>query len=286
MIIVSVMALVLPVAAASYPTSFGSHYPQMLSGWMTGTVTGRVTTQQTTQGIGGAYVSIVNASNNSVEYRNVTADSLGYYQIIGINATADDNAYQIYANLTKYGEGYSHAFGISSGTTSTTSVIIYLQAYNISVNAERDHVLADGADNIQVTANVYDVFGNAVVDGTMVWFTIGNMSDLQSWTYANGTPMNQNNGSFSQYNTVNNATAFTKDGAVTVDFGWVPDTMGGNNTTIHAYVANHPDINGSTAIRFMPATSAWTGYVVDSYGTGYGGVSVTLHIRNASNGEI
>ena len=127
MIIVSVMALVLPVATASYPTSFGSHYPQMPSGWMTGTVTGRVTTQQTTQGIGGAYVSIVNASNNSVEYRNVTADSLGYYQITGINATADDNSYQIYANLTKYGEGYSHAFGVNSGATSTTSVIIYLR---------------------------------------------------------------------------------------------------------------------------------------------------------------
>ena len=48
----------------------------------------------------------------------------------------------------------------------------------------------------------------------------------------------------------------------------------------------NPNINGSVAIRFMPATSSWTGYVVDSYGTGYGGVSVTLHIRNASNGEI
>ena len=112
------------------------------------------------------------------------------------------------------------------------------------------------------------------------------MSSLPSWTYANGTPMNQNNGSFSQYNSVNNATAFTKGGVATVDFGWVPDTMGLNNTTIHAYVANYPNINGSVAIRFMPMASSWTGYVVDSYDTGYGGVTVTLHIRNSSNGEI
>ncbi len=98
--------------------------------------------------------------------------------------------------------------------------------------------------------------------------------------------MNQNNGSFSQYNSVNNATAFTKGGVATVDFGWVPDTMGLNNTTIHAYVANYPNVNGSVAIRFMPMASSWTGYVVDSYDTGYGGVTVTLHIRNSSNGEI
>ena len=138
---------------------------------MTGQVTGRVTTQHTTQGIGGAYVSIVNASNNSVEYYNVTADSLGYYQITGINATVDDNAYQIYANLTKYGEGFSQAFGINPGATSTTSVIIFLKPSSMNVQAERNYVLADRADNIQVTASVYDVFGNAVGDGTTVWFT-------------------------------------------------------------------------------------------------------------------
>ena len=39
-------------------------------------------------------------------------------------------------------------------------------------------------------------------------------------------------------------------------------------------------------IYFRAPTASWTGYVVDSYGTGYGGITVTLHIRNASNGEI
>jgi hypothetical protein len=286
LLIISIAAVLIPQATAAFPTGFGSHYPQMPSGWMTGQVTGRVTTQHTTQGIGGAYVSIVNASNNNIEYVNGTADSLGYYQFTGVNATVDDNSYMAYANLTKYGEGYSHMFGVNSGATSTTSVIIFLQASTIKVQAERDHVLADGADNIQVTASVYDDFGNTVGDGTTVWFTLGDMSGLASWTYPNGTPMNQNNGSLGQYNSVNNATAFTKGGTATVDFGWVPDTMGGNNTTIHAYVANSPNINGSVTIRFIPMAASWTGYVVDSYGTGYGGITVTLHIKDASNGEI
>ncbi len=286
MMILSIVAILLPVATASYPTSFGSHYPQMPPGWETGQVTGRVTTQKTTEGIGGAYVSIVNASNPNVEYCNDTADSLGYYQFTDVNATVGDNSYKVYANLTKYGEGFSHAFGVNSGATSTTSVIILLKASSIDVSAERYYVVADGDDNIQVTANVYDVFGNAVGDGTTVWFTLGDLSSLPSWTQPSGTPMNQNNGSFSKYNSVNKAITFTKGGAATVDFGWVPDTMGGNGVAIHAYVADSLNINGSVAIRFTPMASSWTGYVVDSYGTGYGGVNVTLHIRDASNDEI
>jgi hypothetical protein len=91
--ILSIVAILLPVATASYPTSFGSHYPQMPPGWETGQVTGRVTTQKTTEGIGGAYVSIVNASNNNIEYCNDTADSLGYYQFTDVNATVGDNSY-------------------------------------------------------------------------------------------------------------------------------------------------------------------------------------------------
>ena len=91
--IMSLIAIALPVTTASYPTSFGgsgadqNQYPAMQAGWSTGSVTGRVTTQNTTVGLGGAYVSIVNASNNSQEYKNVTADSMGYYQLTGINST-------------------------------------------------------------------------------------------------------------------------------------------------------------------------------------------------------
>ena len=55
--------------------------------------------------------------------------------------------------------------------------------------------------------------------------------------------------------------------------------QGGNNTTIFAYYAADASINGSVKIYFRAPTASWTGYVVDSYGTGYGGITVTLHVR-------
>ncbi len=62
--------------------------------------------------------------------------------------------------------------------------------------------------------------------------------------------------------------------------------MGGNNTSIFAYYAADASINGSVKIYFRAPTASWTGYVVDSYGTGYGGITVTLHVRDATNTEI
>ncbi len=91
---------------------------------------------------------------------------MGYYQFTGINSTTDESAYMMYANLSPFGEGYSHAFGVNSGATSTTSVVIFTKAAKITVTAERNYVVADAADNIIVTAYVYDALGNKVGDGT------------------------------------------------------------------------------------------------------------------------
>ena len=296
--IMSLIAVALPVTTAAYPTSFGgsgvgqNQYPAMPTGWASGSVTGRVTTQNTTVGLGGAYVSIVNASNNSMEYFNVTADAMGYYQMTGVNSTANDNAYQMYANLSPFGEGISHAFGVNSGATSTTSVVIFTKAAKITVTAERNYVVADMADNILITAYVYDALGNKVGDGTLVYFTIDNETNQATWAHVLpggdvSSTTNYYNGSFnSANNTIRSGNVSTKDGAATIQYGWVPDIRGGNNTTLWAYYAADPSINGSVKIYFRAPTASWTGYVVDSYGTGYGGITVTLHIRNASNGEI
>ncbi len=325
--IMSLIAVALPAATASYPTTFGTgvnanSYPAMPSTWSTGSVTGRVTTQNTTVGLGGAYVSIVNASNNSQEYFNVTADAMGYYQMTGVNATvnggvvspavtasgpASGEAYMMYANLSPFGEGYSHAFSVQSSATSTTSVVIFTKAAKITVTAERNYVVSDSADNIQITAYVYDALGNKVGDGTPVFFSIDNMTNQASWGGVKPTgdmsagTTNYYNGSFYGYNSttggnniggltqrtgITSGNVSTKDGAATIQYGWVPDIRGGNNTTIWAYYAADPSINGSVKIYFRAPTASWTGYVVDSYGTGYGGITVTLHVRNASNGEI
>ena len=100
----------------------------------------------------------------------------------------------MYANLSPFGEGYSHSFSVQSGATSTTSVVIFTKAAKITVTAERNYVVADSADNIQITAYVYDALGNKVGDGTPVFFTIGNKSLLD----ASLIPTNYNNGSFHQ----------------------------------------------------------------------------------------
>jgi PGF-CTERM protein len=67
-------------------------------------------------------------------------------------------------------------------------------------------------------------------------------------------------------------------GSTNVQFGWVNQSAGGMNSTIWAYYNNNPLVNASINIYFEAPTAAWTGYVVDSFGTGYGGIPVTLHV--------
>ncbi len=119
-------------ASAVRPAFTGIKCPPAVEG-ATGAVTGRVTASMNTTGIVGAYVAVVNASNESEEYFNTTSGPDGYYQILGINASynATDPSvvgpngptpYKIYAN-TSYGEGYSAAFGIdSSGGPSSPAI--------------------------------------------------------------------------------------------------------------------------------------------------------------------
>jgi hypothetical protein len=63
-----------------------------------------------------------------------------------------------------------------------------------------------------------------------------------------------------------------------VQFGWVDEDFGGNNSTIWAYYADDASVFASIKIYFEAPTASWTGYVVDSFGTGYGGINVKLHV--------
>jgi hypothetical protein len=297
LLIICLIAVVLP-ANAVMPTWNGGHYPDAMNG-KKGAVTGRVTTSVNgTVGIGGAYVAIVNASNVSEEYYNTTSDAYGNYQITGVNATYSSvlhsgsdwflgdydsglTAYKMYANKTPYGEGYSAAFGIDANQTSatTTSVVIFTKPARIELKAEKSHVMADSNDNIKITAYMYDALGNPVADGYNINFTVGNATNN---TWISGFPFTWTpaNGSLGSYGTEYLVNQPTKDntGSASVQFGWVDEDFGGNNSTIWAYYADDASVFASIKIYFEAPTASWTGYVVDSFGTGYGGINVKLHV--------
>jgi PGF-CTERM protein len=306
LMIICLIAVVLP-ATADKPTWNGGHYPDAMDG-KKGSVTGRVTTSVNgTVGIGSAYIAIVNASNVSEEYYNTTSDAYGNYQITGINATYSSvqgtgspwfngsyqrgtNAYKMYANKSPYGEGYSAAFGIdeNQSAATTTSVVIFTKPARIELKAERSHVIADTLDNIKITAYMYDALGNPVSDGYNINFTVGNATNNSfllngfPWTTANGSLSPSDNGGKDSLNQP------TKDntGSASVQFGWVPENSAGYNATIWAYYADDTSVWANIKIYFEAPTASWTGYVVDSFGTGYGGISVKLHVMGiySSNG--
>lgn len=262
-----------------------------------GSVTGRVTTPANgTAGIGGAYIAIVNASNVSEEYYNTTSDAYGNYQITGVNATYSSvqgigspwfggnftrgtNAYKVYASKDPYGEGYSAAFGIDeNGTSPTASVAISTKPARIELKAERSHVTADDLDNIKIMAYVYDAQGNAVADGYNINFTVGNAMNNGFMEY--GFPWMPANGSLNAYGQQNATNVPTKDntGSASVQFGWIDEYYGGNNSTIWAYYADNASVFASIKIYSSAPMASWMGYVVDSSGTGLGGINVKMHV--------
>ncbi len=194
--------------------------------------------------------------------------------------------YKMYANKSPYGEGWSQAFGIdanNSGTT-TTSVVILTKPAKIKLTAERNHVVADNLDNIKITAYMYDALGNPVTDGYNINFTVGNATNNSFTDLAAITrPVRLDKATVAsiagQAQGISNSNPTSDNtGSASVQYGWVDDSYGGNNTTIWAYFADDPSIFASIKIYFKAPTASWTGYVVDSFGTGYGGITVDLHV--------
>jgi PGF-CTERM protein len=308
LLIICIIGAIVP-ATAVYPSSFGNKYPAAMFN-KKGSVTGRVTTSANgTVGIGNAYIAIVNASNVSQEYYNTTSDAYGNYQITGINATyssinqtsspafgggtaaAGMAAYKMYANKSPYGEGYSAAFGIDMDqvSASTTSVVIFTKPARIELKAERSHVIADSIDNIEICAYMYDALGNPVADGYLINFTVGNATNnsFEDGVAFPGYAPNANGSLDTAGNVANLFQGATTDntGKACVQFGWVDELYGGNNSTIWACYDEDVGVIASIKIYFEAPTASWTGYVVDSFGTGYGGIPVVLHVMN-DTGEV
>ncbi|MCD1296132.1 PGF-CTERM sorting domain-containing protein [Methanocella sp. CWC-04] len=278
LMIITMIAAIIP-ATAAYP--FWEKAPLMPeNNKNTGSVVGRVTTANSSVGLGYAYVAIVNAANVSKEYYNTTADANGYYQITGVNNTlfADGSlqtAYKVYANHSLFGEGWSNAFGVEPNSTASTGVVIFPLPAKIVLTAEKNHVLADNADHVTLSAYVTDALGMPVGDGFTINFEVLNATD------AYGFLGNENSATSSGSKTL---TATTKGGYAKVDFGW--GNASGNSSIIEASFAQDADINDSIKIYFSPLVSSWFGSVVDSFNTGYGGIEVTLHVCMANATEI
>lgn len=180
----------------------------------TGSITGKVTTQNTTHSLGGAYVAIVDASNNSKIYYSGTADSNGVYQFTGIPATNGQWSYSLYAKKDPYGEGRSHSFSVIADSTVITSVVIFTKPTNITWSGN-DTIHADGSSGTEISLYVTDADGNPVGDGTTFTFSL---SDTSAGT-----------------GTLNPTTANTKNGYVSIDWGMATKT--GTNT-ITASISN------------------------------------------------
>jgi hypothetical protein len=239
------------------PPVIHTPYPPMPAGWSTGAIVGRVTTQDTTVGISGANVAIVSGYDNSIVYASTTADASGYYWLTGVNSTADDEAYQVYANLSPYGSGRSHSLRVYSGATATTSVVIFTMPVQINVQSTSNRLIPNGSDKVQITACAYDFLGNKVGDGTPLFFTIGKIEDNANVLKdPNASEYMYNNGSFGAYNSsIRSDNVSTKNGIASVLFGWLPAYAGGHDVNIYAYYALNTSVYGSVDIYLEKAPS-------------------------------
>lgn len=132
-ITVLLLLLTTPSAFADRPIYTGVPYPP---GQWVGDITGRVTTSaDQVHGLSGAYVALVNRYDESQEYANTTTDSQGDYYFAGVNGSFGKNEYEIYANISPYGEGYSAPFDIGGTGPTTTRVVIIVPTPTLTVTA-------------------------------------------------------------------------------------------------------------------------------------------------------
>lgn len=171
----------------------------------------------------------------------------------------------------------------AQGSSSANSAVIYggfgNETYTVGlpralppaqINLSTDHVLlADGLDNITVTAVVTDAVGNPVSDGTEVVFTAGQTP----WDAVYNGPLS----TIPSHQGLMSIVARTEGGKAQVYYGWFNPGYAGNKSTISASLANSPAINSSLAVYAYKGL-IWTGSVYDPYGEPYDNITVRLHL--------
>lgn len=228
--------------------------PAMASSQQTGAVAGRITTPDTSVGVPNADVLIVSSSNVTQAYYIGKSDPSGYFQFIGVNSTYNtatstyDSSYKIYAFNSLYGESYSNSFSVEPYSSAQANVVMLPIPARIQLATEKDTIVADGSDNLTVSAYVTDVLGKPVLSGTPVDFTI-NCGDSYDSTSM---------GHWSE-RTTQHFYGYTINGYANATFGWVPADTAENCVSISAAslaVVGDPVNDTSTiAITHDPAST-------------------------------
>lgn len=122
-----VIALIVPAVPALSDSMYHyQNFPPMQPGQEPGSVTGRVAYALTGVGIPYAHVTIVNASNSSLKYASLDADSTGCFHFYPVNSTNGERAYKLVVQAIDK-TTYSESFAVGSGIDMGMDVPIYVQ---------------------------------------------------------------------------------------------------------------------------------------------------------------
>ena len=168
------------LAFASEPTD-NQPYPPMPPGQQPGSVSGRVTTCNINEGIVGAGVAIVNASNTSIAYATCVTDQTGNYTFANVNSTDGQIAYRIFVLEDGFGEGYSNAFGVEPSDTAIVPVIMLATSTPTPSPAQTPYPVATGTGH--VSGRIKMANGQGAMGTTVIVVNAGNFD----YTYGSAT---------------------------------------------------------------------------------------------------
>ncbi len=168
------------LAFASEPT-VNQPYPPMPPGQQPGSVSGRVTACNINEGIVGAGVAIVNASNTSIAYATCVTDQTGNYTFANVNSTDGQIAYRIFVLEDGFGEGYSNAFGVEPSDTAIVPVIMLATSTPTPSPAQTPYPVATGTGH--VSGRIKMANGQGAMGTTVIVVNAGNFD----YTYGSAT---------------------------------------------------------------------------------------------------
>ncbi|WP_148266563.1 hypothetical protein [Methanocella arvoryzae] len=142
------------------------------------------------------------------------------------------------------------------------------------INLSIDNILiANGFDNIPITARVTDARGRPAPDGTEVIFTVGG----DEWDAFKNGSLSPNPAYVGRRSVTNK----TSGGLTTAYFGWVNSSSAGDNMTIIASCEMEPGVNKSILVTPYKAFAV-CGIVEDSNGRPLVEKPVTLHLMDGN----
>lgn len=229
--------------------------PAMASSKHAGAVSGRLTTSNTSCGLANTDILIVNAANTLQAFYVGKSDSNGYYQFVGVNTTYNsvtgtyDNRYKIYAYNSTFGECYSNAFPVEEYSTAPANVVVIPLPSHVVISQNKSVLVANGSDNLSISAYLTDSLGDPVADGTHVYFIINNGSTYDAARMGHW-------GSTSD----RRIELQTKNGYAQATYGWIPSNSIENYVNLSVVSPDNNLVNASVNATILadPASIVWS----------------------------